>query len=198
MPSSGAEFSDPIARFAHEYERARGTEAFDATRVALATVSKAGVPSVRFVLVKEFGADGFAFYTNYGSPKAQDLDATGMAALAWHWDTTGTQVRVSGPVTRASAARSDAYFQSRPRGSQIGAWASAQSSEVATREELLAKSDEAAAKFGDGPVPRPDFWGGYVLTPVTIEFWYEGEFRLHDRFRYTRSNGLWTCARLSP
>lgn len=198
MTTPGAEFADPIARFAHEYERARGTEAFDATRVALATASKTGVPSVRFVLVKEFGADGFAFYTNYGSPKARDLDENGHAALAWHWDSTGTQVRVSGPVSRAPAARADAYFLSRPRGSQIGAWASVQSAEVATRQELLAKSEEVAARFGDGPVPRPDFWGGYVLVPDTIEFWYEGEFRLHDRFRYTRRSGLWVCARLSP
>jgi pyridoxamine 5'-phosphate oxidase len=193
-----APLREPFDRFLEAMGRARAGEPFEGARAALATVDAAGMPSVRYVLVKDCGESGFPFFTNYESPKAKDLDVTGRAALVWHWDSLGQQVRASGTVMRASAAESDAYFAVRPRGSQIGAWASRQSTAIDSRESLEATVADLEKKFGDGPVPRPPFWGGYVLTPQTMEFWSEGKYRLHDRWLFTREGEGWRVTRLSP
>lgn len=189
---------DPIARFSTSFERALESEPFDASRAALATADKSGKPSVRFVLVKEFDARGFVFYTNLSSRKARELAENPRAALAFHWFTRGEQVRIEGAVEPVSANEADAYFASRPRGSQIGAWASRQSQPIAERALLEQKVAELEQTFADGAVPRPSFWSGYRIIPEQIEFWYDRPDRLHDRFLYTREARGWTVARLQP
>ncbi|MCA9582989.1 MAG: pyridoxamine 5'-phosphate oxidase [Myxococcales bacterium] len=189
---------EPFSFFQAQFGAAQRSEPFDATRAALATVSGEGFPSVRFVLVKGHGPDGFTFFTNYESAKAKDLDGQGVAALGWHWHTTGCQVRASGPVARVSAEESDAYFKSRPRGSQVGAWASRQSAVVSSRDVLLRDVQEIEQRFAGRDVPRPPHWGGYRLTPVRVEFWFDGESRLHDRHLFTRQGDRWSRVRLSP
>ena len=189
---------DPLLRFSQAYERARGSEPFDVARAALATADSSGRPSVRFVLVKEFDARGFAVYTNYESDKARDLAANPYGALAWHWHTTGEQIRVSGPMAPAPAERSDAYFRDRPRESQIGAWASAQSRALVSREALVDSVQEAEARFRGGAVPRPSHWGGYLLAPDRFEFWQNQDHRLHDRWVYVREGDGWGITRLAP
>lgn len=192
---------DPIARFHEAYARAQAHEpgGTDASRGALATSDADGRLSVRYVLFKDLDDEGFVFYTNYGSRKARDLAAHPRAAIAWHWWSTGEQVSVEGTVEKVSPERSDAYFASRPRGSQIGAWASDQSRPIESRDALVARVREAEARFEGRDVPRPPHWGGYLLRPDRIEFWHDGEFRLHDRFLYTRGpDGRWTARRLSP
>lgn len=189
---------DPIVRFTEEYERARSTEAFDASRCALATADREGRPDVRFVLLKSADDDGFVFYTNFESAKAKDLDANPHAALVFHWHTTGIQVRVRGPVSRVPDVEADAYFASRDRGSQLGAWASRQSSVLASREALEEAVTEVARRFENVSVPRPPFWGGYRLRPTAIEFWEDRADRLHDRWLYERNGGSWHAVRLYP
>jgi pyridoxamine 5'-phosphate oxidase len=190
--------TDPFERFEQAIERASGNEPFDATRAALATADAAGRPSVRFVLVKEHGPDGFVFYTNYESRKAREIEENGFGALAWHWFSTGEQVRAEGSIARVSDARSDAYFATRDRASRIGAWASPQSRTIVAREELVARVHEIEQRFGDGEVPRPPYWGGFVLRPERIEFWKNGESRLHDRWLYRREGDRWRIERLAP
>jgi pyridoxamine 5'-phosphate oxidase len=189
---------DPIARFAESYARAARSEPFDASRAALATADAQGRPSVRFVLVKEFDANGFVVYTNLESRKARELLVNPQAALAFHWASTGEQVRVEGLVELASAAQADAYFAARPRGSQLGAWASAQSTPIDSRALLETRVAELEAQYHDQPVPRPPFWSGFVIRPSSLEFWHDRADRLHDRFLYTRSEQGLTVARLSP
>ncbi|HSN84008.1 MAG TPA: pyridoxamine 5'-phosphate oxidase [Polyangiales bacterium] len=189
---------DPIARFAAEYERAGLTEAFDASRCALATADHDGRPDARFVLLKGFDEDGFVFYTNFQSAKGRDLEANPHAALVFHWHTTGIQVRIRGPVTKVSDAEADAYFAIRDRGSQLGAWASRQSSVLPSRESLEAAVAEAAQRFENVSVPRPPFWGGYRIAPTSIEFWQDRSDRLHDRWLYERDGGSWHVVRLYP
>jgi pyridoxamine 5'-phosphate oxidase len=188
---------DPIAQFQALFARARATEK-DATAVALATADAAGRPSVRMVLLKGVDADGFVFYTNYGSRKAAELDVNPRAALGFHWPTIGVQVRVEGGVERVSAEESDAYFRTRPRESQLGAWASAQSMPLGSPAELRERFDRVSAEYAGREVPRPPFWGGYRLRPGRIEIWTEGEFRLHDRVAFTRDGAGWTVQRLYP
>jgi pyridoxamine 5'-phosphate oxidase len=190
--------ADPIARFARELARAEKSEAFDATRCALATVSRDGQPSVRFVLLKSAGPAGFSFYTNLQSAKARDLSANPKAALAFHWHTTGVQVRVRGTVVQLPDDEADRYFASRPRGSQLGAWASPQSQPILDRrtlDEAVRKIDE---RFKNVEVPRPPHWGGYRLLPDAIEFWQNHDDRLHDRELYERDGSLWRRTRLAP
>ena len=170
----------------------------DPMRVALATADERGRPSVRYVLLKELGADGFVFYTNYQSRKATELEANPFAALAFHWWTTGVQIRAEGSVTRVSAAESDAYCASRARASQLGAWASDQSRPIASRRDLEAKLAEVDGRFEGQAVERPPHWGGYRLQPEALEIWINGEHRLHERYRYEREGGGWTARRLSP
>ena len=192
--------ADPIAFFLEVRERAEAKEPWQAASSALATADAQGRPSVRFVLVKDVGPDGFWFYTNDQSRKGRELAENPWAALAFHWDTEQLQIRVEGPVERAPAARSDVYFAARPRISQLGAWASEQSRPVTSRDELLARVKELEARFAGIDVPRPPHWGGYRLEPRAIEIWREGEFRLHDRFRYERGSvgEAWRVTRLCP
>lgn len=190
--------ADPIARFATLFEKAQAVEPHDATAMTLATVDARGRPSARVVLLKGVDDRGFVFYTNRESRKARELEASPFAALCIHWPASQQQVRVEGRVERTSDAESDAYFQSRPRESQLGAWASQQSAPLASREELEARMDELARRY-PGEVPRPPHWGGYRLVPDRIELWFAGAARLHDRFSYERdAAGAWTMTRLNP
>lgn len=190
---------DPIALFlACRAEAVAAGTAHEGVAAVLATATPEGIPSARYVLVKEVGPEGLYVYTNYGSPKARDLDANPRASLCVHWPETSAQFRFAGPVTRASAERSDAYFASRPRESQLGAWASAQSSPIPSREALLEAFAEADARFAGREVPRPPSWGGYVLRPERVEHWTSADHRLHDRFLYERDGGGWRVTRLAP
>jgi pyridoxamine 5'-phosphate oxidase len=164
----------------------------------VATVDDAGRPTVRTVLAKAIDERGVTFYTNYGSVKARDLDARPYAAAQFVWLAHERQVRLSGPVQRVSAAETETYFHSRPRGSQLGAWASPQSQVIASRAVLERAYAEAERRFADGEVPVPDHWGGYLLTPDSVEFWQGRPDRLHDRLRFRRSGGTWTLERLAP
>lgn len=190
--------NDPVAWFGRSIARAAESESFDVTRAALATASANAVPDVRFVLVKHADERGFVFFTNYESRKASDLRDNPRAALAFHWASIGEQVRVQGSVELLAAAESDAYFASRPRGSQLGAWASAQSQPIGTRAELDAKLADTEQRFDGKAIPRPEHWGGFRLVPESIEFWQNRTDRLHDRFRFTRTPSGWSCRRLQP
>jgi pyridoxamine 5'-phosphate oxidase len=191
--------NDPIALFLAERARAVSAGAeYEGAAAVLATATPDAVPSARFVLVKEVGEDGFFVYTNYTSRKARELDTNPRAALCFHWPETGVQFRIEGPVERATDARSDAYFASRPRESRIGAWASDQSAPIASRDVLLARYAEAQVRFGDGPIARPPGWGGYRIVAERIEHWVNGEHRLHDRVVYVRGERGWETVRLAP
>jgi pyridoxamine 5'-phosphate oxidase len=198
-----APLPEPIARFGEVYERASAAEVEGHLpfRAALATCDRDGRVSCRYVLVKEWDAEGFAFYSNYESRKARELASVPRAALCWHWWSIDEQVRVEGTVERLPGERSDAYFAGRPRGSQIGAWASSQSRILDSREALEAAVREMEQRFeGVDEIPRPPGWGGYLLRPERIEFWRAGSYRLHDRFEYVRSpdGSGWTMNRLWP
>lgn len=199
VPTTPPPAVDPIALFLEVRARAAEGDPWEATACVLATADARGRPSARFVLVKEVDAEGFWFFTNEESRKGVELAENPWAALCWHWPRERVQFRVEGRVERASASRSDAYFASRPRISQIGAWASDQSRPLESREALLARVREIEARFAGGPVQRPPHWGGYGVIPERIEQWIEGEHRLHDRFAYVRaSDGTWTQTRLAP
>ncbi len=190
---------DPFALFADWLAEAEGSEPNDPNAMAIATAGADGLPDLRMVLMKGFGAGGFVFFTNAGSAKARQLAENPRAAVLFHWKSLRRQVRARGTVSPASAAEADAYFATRSRQSRLGAWASRQSSPLASRDVLLAEVDAVAARFADGDVPRPDFWRGYRLAPETIEFWQDGAFRLHDRVVFTRAHGgVWRRERLYP
>jgi pyridoxamine 5'-phosphate oxidase len=182
---------DPIRQFS-----AWHAEAGSPAEVAVATASADGVPSARMVLLRGCDARGFVFFTNEGSAKARDLAANPRAALLFFW-APDRQVRVRGSVEPAGSDESDAYWRTRPRGSQLGAWASPQSEVIASRAELERRLAEVAARF-PGDVPRPPFWGGFRVIPDTIELWQRQEDRLHDRLRYRRHGRAWVIERLSP
>lgn len=191
--------ADPIEIFEawHAAAHAEGIPLAEA--MALATATAAGAPSVRMVLLKGVDERGFQFFTNYGSRKAAELDANPRASLCAHWAPLERQVRVEGPVERLSREESDAYFRSRPRGSQVGAWASEQSRPLDDRETLENRVARYEAEFEGGDVPLPPHWGGYLLVPERIEFWQGRGDRLHDRWLYARDpSGGWTIARLYP
>ena len=166
--------------------------------MTLATASSSGHPSARTVLLKGAGAGGLVFYTNYESRKGRELAENPHAAVVFYWHALGRQARVEGTVTKLSAAESDAYFQTRPLGSRLGAWASPQSEVIADRGSLETRVHELASKHATGRVPLPPFWGGYRLEPATVEFWQHRVDRLHDRFRYRRAGRAWTIERLAP
>jgi pyridoxamine 5'-phosphate oxidase len=189
---------DPHRQFAVWLEAARDAGVHEPEAMTLATASADGAPSARMVLLRGHGPDGFALFTNYRSRKARDLDANPRAALVFHWDSLGRQIRVEGTVARMAASESDAYFATRPRGSRIGAWASPQSTPIADRDTLERTAAEVGRRFGDGQIPRPDHWGGYRLTATAFEFWQHGQDRLHDRFRYLPAGGGWSIERLAP
>ena len=190
--------TDPFALFQTWFDEAVASEINDPDAIALASVDADGMPSVRMVLLKEWSPEGFVFYTNYESRKSGELTATGKAAFCIHWKSLRRQVRVVGPVSKVSAEQSDAYFATRGRGSRVGAWASAQSRPLESRETLAAKVAEVDAAH-PGEVPRPPHWGGFQITPREIEFWHDGADRLHDRFRFTPDGaGGWSIQRLNP
>lgn len=192
-----AQNTDPFALFQTWYDEAVLSEINDPDAMAIASVDEDGMPSVRMVLLKEWSPDGFVFYTNYESRKSSELLATGKAAFVIHWKSLRRQVRVVGPVSKAGAAQSDAYFASRGRGSRIGAWASQQSRPLDSRATLAAEVAAIEARFPD-EVPRPPHWGGFCIKPQEIEFWSDGEHRLHDRFRCVADGGNWDIQRLNP
>jgi len=166
--------------------------------MTLATVSAEGRPSARVVLYKGLSKGGLTFFTNYESRKAQELEATPYAAAVFHWPSLQRQLRVEGPIEKLSGEESDAYFATRPRDSQLGAWASPQSRVVASRQELESMLEDVARRFPDGPVPRPPHWGGYRLIPERIEAWLGRPGRLHDRFLYAAGPEGWKRVRLAP
>src|SRR5262245_39767867 len=172
---------DPIARFEDAFRRAAPLAVGEPAAVTLATADAAGRPSARVVLLKGVDARGFVFYTNYESRKARELAQNPFAALCFHWPALGEQVRVEGRVGLASAEESDAYSATRPRPSQIGAWASRQSETLPSREDLMARVQEIEARFAGREVPRPPNWGGFRLAPSRVEFWKHAESRLHER-----------------
>ena len=176
------------------------SEPNDANAIALATANADGLPNVRMVLLKEIEQGGFVFYTNAESAKGTELAANGQAAFVMHWKTLGRQVRARGPIESVSAEQSDAYFNSRHPQSRAGAIASQQSRPLEARETLVEATAAVRAEHGDDHIPRPDHWHGFRIRPVEIEFWADGEHRLHDRFRWTRETpeGDWSIARLNP
>jgi len=203
--------ADPLDIFAAWLAEAEASEPNDPTAMALSTVGEDGMPSSRMVLLKGYDHDGFVFYTNYESRKGRQLLATPKAALLFHWKSLRRQVRIEGAVAPVGDAEADAYFASRHKQSQIGAWASQQSRPLEGRFELEKRVALYAAKYALGTVPRPPYWSGFRLTPRLIEFWQDGAFRLHDRLVYSRGEGTeakggaeggpgsgWTTERLYP
>ena len=189
--------ANPITEFLSAIERAANRQV-DTASAALATADTSGRPSVRMVLVRGADDRGFVFHTNYNSRKAQELIANPQAALCFHWHTLEEQIRIEGAVERLADEESDTYFASRPRGSQLGAWASRQSNVLPTRETLEEEYRETERRFEGGPVPRPPYWGGFRIVPQRIEFWYGRPDRLHDRLLYVRHGDDWTIRRLYP
>jgi pyridoxamine 5'-phosphate oxidase len=189
--------ANPITEFLSAVERA-ATRQVDTAPVALATADAAGRPSVRMVLLRGIDERGFVFHTNYNSRKARELGENPHAALCFHWHSLEEQIRVEGRIERLSAEESDAYFNSRPRGSQLGAWASNQSAALASRETLEQEYREVERQYEGKPVPRPPFWGGFRLVPDRIEFWFGRPDRLHDRILYTQDGSAWRIERLYP
>ncbi len=178
---------------------AEASEPNDPNAIALATVDADGLPNVRMVLLKEIEAQAFVFYTNYTSKKAVEIEGAGKAAFVLHWKSLRRQIRVRGIVSREEGAQADAYYASRSLKSRLGAWASDQSKPLSSRGALVAEVARQTAKHGLNP-PRPPFWGGFRILPVEIEFWADGPFRLHDRFRWMRENphDPWNITRLNP
>jgi pyridoxamine 5'-phosphate oxidase len=189
---------NPFEHFQRLYSEALEKESFDATRAALATVDPEGQPAVRFVLVRGMDSRGFVFYTDYRSRKASHLRENPKAALAWHWASIGVQVRVEGGVEIADAELANQYFLGRGRGSQLGAWASVQSSPLESRDQLQQQCELVEARFEDKVITRPPHWGGYRISPHRVEFWFDRDDRLHDRFDYVKDGATWSVSRLSP
>ncbi len=189
---------DPLLLFQQLFDRAGASAPYDHTAMTLATCDEAGRPSARVVLLHGLDARGFVFYTSYESRKAREIDANPWAALVFYWPWIDEQVRVEGSLTRLTPDESDAYFATRPRGKQVGAWASRQSAVLESRERLEQRCADVEARFTGRDVPRPPFWGGFRLAPDRLEFWKQGDFRLHDRFCYDRVGDAWTMVRLYP
>lgn len=190
--------TDPFAQFDAWYAEARTTEPNDSNAMALATVDGDGQPAVRMVLLKGHGPDGFVFYTNRESRKARELGEGAKVALLFHWKSLRRQIRIEGPVTRVTDAESDAYFASRSRDSQLGAWASEQSRPLDARETFEARFRDMEERFAGGDVLRPPHWGGYRVVPESFEFWQDRAHRLHERRVFTRSGDGWTEGLLYP
>lgn len=200
--TAGIDVGDMAADPMHQWRRWHG-DAFDAgvaepNAMTLSTVDEHGAPDARMVLVRGADDRGFAFYTNYDSVKSRQLDVHPVAAATFGWLDLHRQVRVRGTIARVDPTESDDYFGSRPRGSQVGAWASPQSQPIASREELDARVAEIETRFADVPVPRPPYWGGWWLTPTSWEFWQGRTSRLHDRLAYRTAGETWEIIRLAP
>jgi pyridoxamine 5'-phosphate oxidase len=200
MSGNFIEADEPLGLFAAWFDDATRAEPSDPTAMALATVDADGLPNVRMVLLKGFDARGFVFYTNTDAPKGRELATDPKAAAVFHWKSLRRQVRVRGTVERVSDAEADAYFATRPKGSQIGAWASKQSAPLESRFALAQAVARYTAKYAIGAVPRPPFWSGYRIVPLAIEFWHDRPFRLHERieFRRAQADGPWIKTRLYP
>ena len=197
LPEASAD-RDPIELFGEWFEQAKESGILLPESASLATANRDGVPSSRMVLLKSFATDGFVFFTNYGSRKAREMDENPKASLLLHWVVLQRQIRVEGSVERVSAEASAAYFRTRTRGSQIGAWASYQSQELEDRSVLEGRAKEIDQRFKGQDVPFPRFWGGYRLIPERIEFWQGRLNRLHDRLEFTRAEAGWAARRLYP
>jgi pyridoxamine 5'-phosphate oxidase len=189
---------DPIAQFDRWFTDATTAKVPEPNAMLLATADASGAPSARIVLLKGFDADGFVFYTNYNSRKAEDLEQNPRAALVFFWESLERQVRIEGRVTKTSREESEIYFHSRPVDSQIGAWVSHQSRVIGSRQELEHRAVELQKQFAGREVPLPDFWGGYRVIPDRIEFWQGRPSRLHDRLEYVRAREAWKMQRLAP
>ena len=200
MSGDSSQAVDPIALFGEWLDLAKASEINDPTAMALATVDESGLPDVRMVLLKDFDADGFVFYTNFESAKGRELTANPKAALCFHWKSLRKQVRVRGNVSVVTPEEADVYFASRPRGSRIGAWASQQSRPLESRFALEKAVAAYTARYAIGEIPRPDYWSGFRVAPERMEFWSDGTFRLHDRMQYVRDGdgGGWRTSRLYP
>lgn len=190
---------DPVVQFGNWLEQARKTDIADPTAMVLATVNKDGQPSQRTVLLKYFDENGFVFFTNYGSRKAEEIAENDRVSLLFVWLELERQVMINGSVAKISAADSARYFISRPKDSQVAAWVSSQSHKLSSRQVLLQKFSEMKRKFAEGKIPLPSFWGGYQVNPFEIELWQGRENRLHDRFMYRKdSSAIWSVERLAP
>jgi len=192
--------ADPMKTFSEWLQLAEKTEPNDPTAMSLATVDPSGLPNVRMVLMRRFDDRGIVFFTNFDSQKGGEILASHKAAACFHWKSQRKSVRFRGLVEDVAPEEADDYFNSRPRGSRIGAWASKQSRPLESRFELEKQVARYAAKFGVGDIPRPPYWSGLRILPLSIEFWSDGKFRLHDRLRYDRDSldAPWTTARLYP
>ncbi len=190
---------DPFLQFERWFTEACESDLEEPNAMSLATASPGGPVSVRIVLLKVWDRRGFVFFTNYGSRKSQQISETPQVGLLFYWQALHRQIRIEGQATRVSAAESLKYFATRPRGSQLGAWCSAQSSVISSRAMLDAKLQEIKQKFSDREIPLPAMWGGFRVAPERFEFWQQGEDRLHDRFQYDPSpDGSWELRRLAP
>ena len=198
MSGDFSSIADPIPLFSAWLGEAEAAEPNDPNAMALATVDADGLPDVRMVLLKGHGADGFVFFTNVESAKGRELIASPKAAVCFHWKSLERQVRVRGPVAEVSPDEADAYFASRPRTSRIGAWASRQSRPLESRFALEKAVAAYTARYAAGEIPRPPYWSGFRLSPVEIEFWRAGAFRLHERVKFTRAGAGWEKALLYP
>lgn len=190
--------NDPLLQFADWWQQAIASNIEEPNAMILSTASATGTPSSRVVLLKGIEEDGFVFYTNYESRKAREITVNPQVSLLFFWKELERQVRIEGKIVRTSNAVSDAYFASRPAESRIGAWCSPQSQVIASRTLLDENVEKYTARFNDGQVPRPRFWGGYIVTPHRVEFWQGRPSRLHDRIQYRQSNDAWKIERLAP
>ncbi|MCM2294523.1 pyridoxamine 5'-phosphate oxidase [Allorhizobium sp. BGMRC 0089] len=198
--SNFADETDPFRLFGAWLEEAKGSEINDPNAVALATVDEAGLPNVRMVLLKDFDSRGFVFYTNFESQKGTEILASGKAAMCFHWKSLRRQVRLRGLTEIVSNEEADAYYKSRPVGSRIGAWASKQSRPLESRFALEKAVAEYTARYALGDIPRPPHWSGFRIRPLTIEFWHDRKFRLHDRIEFRRGSldESWEKVRMYP
>ena len=192
------ERKDPITLFGEWLDDARSSEPNDPNAVALASVDQHGMPDVRMVLLKDFDEAGFVFYTNFESAKGLQVNQAMKAAMCFHWKSLRRQVRLRGPVEIVSDKEADAYFQSRHPQSRLGAWASDQSRPLDSRETLINRVEDYRARYGEQNIPRPPHWSGFRIKPQSIEFWQDGEFRLHDRVQFVPDGDQWTGTRLYP
>ncbi len=190
--------ASPIEQFNTWLHEALEAQCMEPTAVTLATVDEENMPNCRIVLLKDVNPDGFVFFTNYASQKGRELFATNKAALNFFWPELERQVRIRGLIEKVSAQHSDEYFQSRPRESQLGAWASNQSEVVANSDELERNYTQLQSQYDGNTIPRPKHWGGYVVKPISIEFWQGRANRMHHRFQYLKEDGNWTIRQLAP
>ena len=198
MTGNFIEANKPLELFSQWLKDAETSEPNDPNAMAVATIDESGMPNVRMVLLKDFSDEGFVFYTNFESSKGKELLASQKAALLFHWKSLRRQIRIRGNVSIVTEAEADEYFQSRARGSRIGAWASKQSRQLESRFALEKAVAEYTAKYGLGKVPRPDYWSGFIVKPEQIEFWHDRPFRLHDRVQFDAVEGGWEKKQLYP